>query len=94
MWAHRKELGLGLVIMLINRLSGFVLPGSSKWLVDEVLANDNMELLVSLALAVGGATVIQATTSFALSQVISISAQRLIMNMRRRVHEHVLRLPV
>ncbi len=94
MWTHRKQLGLGLVLMIINRLSGFVLPGSSKWLIDDVITNGRMELLVPLALAAGLATIVQATSSFALSQVISISAQHLIMEMRRRVHDHVLRLPI
>ena len=59
MWAHRKQLGLGLVLMIVNRLSGFVLPGSSKWLIDEVITNGRAELLVPLALAAGVATVIQ-----------------------------------
>ncbi len=94
MWLHRKKLGLGLVLMIINRLSGLVLPGSSKWLIDEVITNGRTEILVPLALAVAVATTIQACSSFALSQVISISAQRLIMEMRKRVHYHVVRLPV
>ena len=36
----------------------------------------------------------QATTSFGLSQVVSVAAQRAIADMRRRVQAHVLRLPV
>ena len=80
--------------MVINRLSGFVLPGSSKWLIDEVIGNDRMELLVPLALLAGFATLVQAGTSYALSNVISIAAQRAIMDMRGRVHDHVIRLPV
>src|SRR4029078_5429135 len=40
------------------------------------------------------ATLIQAGTSFALSQVVSIAAQRAITEMRKRVQEHVLRFPV
>jgi len=94
MWEHRKQLGLGLIIMVVNRLSGFVLPGSSKWLIDEVINNDRIELLTPLALAVVLATLIQALSGYMLSQVISISAQRLIMEMRKRVHEHVIRLSV
>ena len=79
--------------MIINRLSGFVLPGSSKWLIDEVIGNNRMEWLVPLAIAVGLATLIQAGTSYGLSKVISIAAQQAIMDMRRRVHNHVIRLP-
>ena len=94
MWAHRAKLSFGLVLMVINRLSGFVLPGSSKWLIDEVIGNDRTELLVPLALAVGVATIVQAITSYSLSQVISVTAQRAIMDMRTRVHDHVVRLPI
>ncbi len=93
MWTHRRTLLLGLVLMVINRLSGFVLPGSSKWLIDEVIGNERMELLAPLALVAGSATLVQAATSYALSKVISIAAQRAIMDMRRRVHDHVIRLP-
>ena len=36
-WAHRGRLGLGFLLMVINRLAGLVLPASSKWLIDEVI---------------------------------------------------------
>lgn len=29
-WIHRRRLGIGLALMLISRLSGLVLPASSK----------------------------------------------------------------
>lgn len=94
MWAHRRKLAIGLVLMVVNRLSGFVLPSSSKWLIDEVIGNNRLELLTPLAIAVAIATVVQAVSSFSLSQIISVAAQGAIMDMRRRVHEHVTRLPV
>jgi subfamily B ATP-binding cassette protein MsbA len=93
-WAHRSRLALGLVVMLVNRLSGFVLPLTSKLLVDDVILKRNVDLLPLLAAAAGGATLVQAGTSFALSQVLGIAAQRAITDMRRRVQEHVTRLPV
>ncbi|MDQ3605250.1 MAG: ABC transporter ATP-binding protein/permease [Gemmatimonadota bacterium] len=94
MWAHRRYLGIGLVLMVVSRLAGLVLPASSKYLIDEVIGRGNAELLVPLALAVGGATVVQGLTSFGLSQVISVTAQRAIAEMRRRVQAQVIRLPV
>jgi len=94
MWAHRKKLSFGFVLMIISRLSGLVLPTSFQWLIDDVLANNRLDLLLLLALAVGAATVVQAVSSFTLSQVISVAAQRAIMDMRRRVHNHVIRLPI
>ncbi|MBX3132055.1 MAG: ABC transporter ATP-binding protein [Gemmatimonadaceae bacterium] len=94
MWQHRGALGIGLVLMLVNRLSGLVLPGSVKWIVDEVLGKGRIELLTPIAVAAGVATLLQASSSFALSQVISVAAQRAITELRRKVQARVLRLPV
>jgi subfamily B ATP-binding cassette protein MsbA len=93
-WTHRRQMGIGLVLMLLNRLAGLVLPGSSKFLIDDVIGQQRTDLLVPIAVAAGVATLVQASTSFGLSQVMSIAAQRAIADMRKRVHAHVLRLPV
>ena len=93
-WARRGRIGLGLALMLVNRLSGLVLPASSKYLIDDVAGRGRSDLLLPLALAAGAATFVQAVTSFALSQVLGVAAQRAITEMRRRVEEHVARLPV
>ena len=94
MWTHRKKLAFGFFLMVINRLSGFVLPYGSKYLIDTVLAENQLDMLWPLALAVGGATILGAITNFSLSQIISVTAQAAIMDMRRRVQAHVTRLPV
>jgi ABC-type multidrug transport system fused ATPase/permease subunit len=91
---HRGALGIGLVLMIVNRLAQLVLPGSSKWLIDEVLLQGRMELLLPLAAAAGVATLVQAATGFGLSQVVSVAGQRAIADMRRAVQAHVIRLPV
>ena len=93
MWRYRKTLAVGFVLMVINRVSSFVLPGTSKWLIDEVIGNDQMELLMPLALVAVGATIVQAGTSYLLSNVIGIAAQKAIMEMRQRIHDHVIHLP-
>jgi ABC-type multidrug transport system fused ATPase/permease subunit len=93
-WAHRRRLGLGLVLMLVSRLAGLVLPASSKWLIDEVVGNNRADLLMPLALAAGAATAVQAVTSFVLSQILGVAAQRAITDMRKRVQAQVMRLPV
>jgi len=80
--------------MLIGRLAGLVLPASSKYLVDEVIGKQRYEMLPLVALAAGVATLIDAVTSFALSQVLGVAAQHAITNMRRSIEAHVLRLPV
>ena len=94
MWAHRRSLALGMTLMVVNRLAGLVLPASSRFLVDEIVGNSRSDLLGPLALAIGISTIVQASTSFGLSQVVSVAAQRAIADMRRRVHAQVLRLPV
>src|SRR5205823_14683431 len=77
-WARRWRLSLGLGLMLINRLAGLVLPWTSKSLIDDVVGKHRADLLAPLAFAAGAATVVQAVTSFALSQVLGGAAQRAI----------------
>jgi len=91
---RRGILGLGFVLMIINRIAGLVLPASTKYLIDDVIGQRNADLLVPLSLAVVGATAIQGVTSFTLTQVISKAGQSLIAEMRRRIQAHVGRLPV
>ncbi len=93
-YERRGRLALGLGLMLVSRLAGLVLPSTSKYLIDEVIGNKNVELLGWLVFAAGVATVIQAATGFALSQVLGIAAQRSITELRRSVEQHVARLPV
>ena len=94
LWSYRKGLGIGFALMIVNRLAGFVLPASSKFLIDNVIGKGQAGLLVPLVLAVGAATVVQAVTTYSLSQVVSVAAQGAIMEMRRRVQERVTRLPI
>jgi len=93
-WAHRGRLALGLGLMLVNRTVGLVLPATSKFLVDDVIGKGKAEMLPMLALAAAGATLVQAVTSFSLSQILSVAAQRAIAEMRKSVNDHVMRLPV
>ena len=93
-WAHRYRLALGLTLMIVNRLVGLILPATSKYLIDDVIIKHKSELLIPLALAAGGATVVQAISSFTLSQVLGVAAQRAITDMRKSVEAHVARLPV
>ena len=92
--AHRGRLAFGAVLMLINRLVGLVLPASSKYIIDDVIGKGRAEMLAPIALAAGAATLIQAVTSFSLSQVLGVAAQRAITEMRKRVQEQVERLPI
>src|SRR5258708_35417030 len=92
-YAQRGRLAIGLGLLLVNRLAGLVLPSSSKWVIDRVINQHRPELLVPLALAAGGATLVQALTGFGLSQGLGGAAQRALTDMRRMVQAYVLRLP-
>jgi subfamily B ATP-binding cassette protein MsbA len=93
-WRHRRRLALGLFLMLVNRLSGLVLPATTKFFVDDVIGRGMWDLLPKLTLAAGAATVIEASAAFANSQVLGVAAQRAITEMRKDVEAHVMRLPI
>jgi subfamily B ATP-binding cassette protein MsbA len=91
---RRGLLTLGFVLMVINRVSGFVLPASTKFLIDDVINKHHLAGLQRLVGIVLLATVIQGITSFALTQLLSKAAQRLITELRQQVQKHISRLPV
>jgi ABC-type multidrug transport system fused ATPase/permease subunit len=91
---RRALLALGLVLMAVNRVSGLVLPASTKFLVDDIIVKHRTGFLLPLVAATLTATLIQGGTSYALTQLLSKEAQRLIAELRRKVQAHVGRLPV
>ncbi|MEM8709599.1 MAG: ABC transporter ATP-binding protein [Planctomycetota bacterium] len=93
-WPRRKLVGIGLLLILLNRASGMVLPASTKYLIDDVLVTKNGKLLIPILAGLVAATSIQALTSFTLTRLLSVEAQHLIAELRAKVHRHVLRLPV
>ncbi len=93
-WTHRKALLLGLALTILSRLAGLVLPGTTKFLIDNVLLEKRTDLLPWLAGAVFASTVIQSITSFLLAKFVGIAAWKTITNLRIRVHQHILRLPI
>src|ERR1700694_2385718 len=80
-WTHRWRLALGMLLMIVSRLVGMVLPWSLKFLIVGVIMKHLSDLLLPLAWAAGGATVVQAISSFGLSQVLGVAAQRAITEM-------------
>jgi len=91
---RRGILALGFVLMGINRVSGLVLPATTKYLVDDVIGKRHIQLLTPIVLIVMAATVVQGLTSFTLTQLLSKSAQRMISELRLKVQAHIGRLPV
>ncbi|KPJ82767.1 MAG: ABC transporter permease [Gemmatimonas sp. SG8_23] len=103
-WPRRGLIGVGLILILVNRLSGLVLPAISRWLVDGAtgtaaaagalvvggVALDQRMMLIALAISIG----LQAATSYSLTMLLSVEAQHLIANLRSQVQTHVLQLPV
>ncbi|MEZ5040954.1 MAG: ABC transporter ATP-binding protein [Saprospiraceae bacterium] len=93
-WPRRKIVLLGLVLIVISRLAGLVLPGASKYLMDNVIVNKDMQMLKVLLLVVGGAILVQAVTSYWLTQLLSVEAQFLISKLRAKVQQKILSLPI
>jgi ABC-type multidrug transport system fused ATPase/permease subunit len=106
-WEHRRRLSIGMGLMLVSRLSGFVLPLSSKYVIDHSLLDNPAPLTLPggfspspsdflwiIGAAVAGATIVQGVTTFALSQIIGVAGQHAITDMRRRIHAHIMRLPI
>ena len=91
---RRGLLAVGFLLMVINRVSGFVLPASTKFLIDDVINKHHLAGLQRLVGIVLLATVVQGITSFALTQLLSKAAQRLITELRQAVQKHVSRLAV
>ena len=92
-WSHRRRLGFAFMLMVLGRVAGLAMPASSKFLIDDVIGHGRWDLLLPLAAGAGLATLVQAATSFSLSQLLGVAAQGQIAEMRKRLHAHVLRLP-
>jgi len=93
-WEARWRLLLGSSLLLVSRLAGMVLPASTKYIGDEVFTKQRYDLIKWIALAIGVSTLIQGVTSFALSQILGVAAQRAITQMKMRVQRRIERLPI
>ena len=91
---RRGLLAMGMALMAVNRVSGLALPFTTKYLVDNVMIHHQTRLLMPLVGGVLLATLLQGVTSYTLTQTLSKAAQRMITELRRKVQEHVGRLPV
>ncbi len=93
-WPRKWILFAGLAIIIINRLASLVLPKATGYLVDDVVTPSRFDLLPMLLVAVGGAVLIQAISSFALTRILSVEAQHLIAELRAKVQQHIIQLPI
>jgi ABC-type multidrug transport system fused ATPase/permease subunit len=92
-WPRKKLLLIGLLLIVINQFSALILPYSVRFIMDDVIAQKNLERLKEILLAVSIALVVQSGTSFLLTRLLSVEAQRLISILRANVQKHLLRLP-
>ncbi|HCX24925.1 MAG: ABC transporter permease [Flammeovirgaceae bacterium] len=93
-WPRRNILAVGLVLIIISRLASLVLPGASKYLMDDVVEKGDLHILKLIVIAVTAAIVIQSITSFLLTKILSVEAQHLIAQLRARVQKKIIYLPV
>jgi ABC-type multidrug transport system fused ATPase/permease subunit len=93
-WPRRKIVFLGLILIIIKSLAGFVLPLQIQKLIDEIVPNGNMKGLYILLGLVVAALFIQAVTSFFLTRLLSVEAQHLISLLRAKVQRKLLKLPI
>jgi ABC-type multidrug transport system fused ATPase/permease subunit len=91
---HHRRLAIGLLLLLVSRAAGLVLPASSKYVIDHVVVARSFDMLGWLAALVALATMVQVVAGYALNESLGVAAERLMAELRCRVHAHVLRLPV
>jgi ABC-type multidrug transport system fused ATPase/permease subunit len=85
---------VSVLIMIVNRACGLVLPASTRYLIDDVMRQHHVELLPKIIGAVLVATITQGITSYLLTQILSKAGQRLIAELREQVQAHIAKLPV
>ncbi len=93
-WPRKWILFAGLGIIVINRIAGFVLPYAPKYLIDDIITPSNYTLMPTLLLGLGLAVLIQSISSFALTRLLSVEAQHLIAELRSKVQQHIIQLPI
>ena len=93
-WPRKKIIFFGLILIFIRSFSGLVLPIASKKLIDEVIPSNDMQALTTLLLIVFASVLVQAVTSFSLTRLLSVEAQKLISELRTKVQRKLLTLPI
>ena len=93
-WPRRKLLGLGLFLVFVSRLAGFVVPYAPKFLLDDIIAPQKYDLILPLLGIVILAVTLQAVTSYFLVKLLSVEAQYMIAELRSKVQQQIIRLPI
>lgn len=93
-WPRKKIISIGLILIIVRSAAGFVLPMSTKVLIDEVVPQSDFSSLRILLLLVCLSILIQAVTSYILTKLLSVEAQWLISQLRTKVQRKLLTLPI
>ncbi len=93
-WPRRKSVMIGLLLIVVSRIAGVVLPYQTKFIIDEVMNNQNLELLKEIIPTILAAITVSAGASFLLTRILSVEAQHLISQLRVQVQRHIIYLPV
>ena len=93
-WPRRNLVFVGLLLIVISRAASFVTPVASKYLIDDVIANKDVQMLKVLVAVVILAILVQSVTSFLLTKILSVQAQFMISELRAQVQKKVLSLPI
>lgn len=94
LWPQRKRLLIGLFLILFGKLSGLVIPGAFKYLIDDVILQEKAEVLPKIILVVLIAVCIQAVSSYLLTKILSVEAHRIIADLRVQIQSKILRFPL
>jgi ABC-type multidrug transport system fused ATPase/permease subunit len=93
-WPRRKIVFVGLLLIVVSRLASLVLPGATKYLLDDVIVKKDMHMLKVLIAVVAGSILVQSVTSYMLTKILSVEAQLLISQLRIKVQKKILSLPI
>ena len=93
-WPRKNIIFVGLILILIRSLAALILPIASKNLIDEVIPSKDMNAMYWLLLIVFLSILVQAVTSFILTKILSVEAQKLISILRTQVQRKLLKLPI
>ena len=92
-WPRRRLVLIGLVLIILKSLSGLVLPASTKYILDDVIGQGDLETLKWILMLLIGSLAVNAVVSFMLTQLLSVEAQHLISVLRANVQKKILTLP-
>ena len=93
-WPRRKTILIGLLLIIISRPAGLVLPAATKYLLDDAVPNKDFAMLKLIVIIIVISLAVQAISSFLLTRILSVEAQFLISELRVKVQKKILSLPI